>query len=243
MEYKVKLKRTSIEDFEKDRNNTAILTLQAKDSFQLPKTCEVKLFLSKNATLGLGKSLIRYAHEKRKVGHHWHLDPIRPNESLVQTLGIYVLPDSVEPIVGSNDNGNINNSIQENIIYEYGTESYNFPLEHEYGTIEDFEKDDDNVALFRVFDGKGNDVSEQCRYILIWLNTNAMLGLGTELIRLAHNFEEGKTVNIEPVTAKEAKQSMGIFLTPESCELTIECKSFDPIEKYLEKYEQEQKDK
>lgn len=109
--------------------------------------------------------------------------------------------------------------------------------------IEDFQETGDNVALFRVFDEHGNDISDQCQYIIIGLSTNAMLGLGTELIRLAHNFDEGKTVTIEPVTAKEAKQSMGIFLTPESCELTIECKSFDPIEKYLEKYEQEQKDK
>jgi len=106
--------------------------------------------------------------------------------------------------------------------------------------IEDFEKDDDNIALFRVFDKNNNDISEQCQYIEIWLGTNAMLGLGTELIRLAHNFEEGKIVTIEPASEKEAKQSMGIFLTPDSCEFTIECKSFEPLEQYLEKYSQEE---
>lgn len=102
--------------------------------------------------------------------------------------------------------------------------------------IEDFQVTGDNIGLFRVFDLEGNDISGQCGYIIIYMSGNAMLGLGTELIRLAHNFEEGKEVTIEPITENEAKQSMGMYLTPDSCLLTIVAKSFEPIEKYLEKY-------
>jgi len=118
---------------------------------------------------------------------------------------------------------------------------YEIKIPAEHGEIEDFEKSDDNIALFRVLDKNGKDISQECVYVEIWLSENAMLGLGTELIRLAHNFEEGKSITIEPSTEKEAKQEMGIFLTPDSCELTIFCKSFEPIEQYLTKYVQKNK--
>ena len=58
-----------------------------------------------------------------------------------------------------------------------------------------------------------------------------------ELIRLAHNFEEDKEVHIVPASKeKGAEQSMGIFLTPDSCGLTIKCEHFESIDKHLEEY-------
>ena len=103
--------------------------------------------------------------------------------------------------------------------------------------LEDFEKNDANLACFKVFDRQGNDISKQVQYVTIFLSKNAMLGLGTELIRLAYNFEEGKEVHVIPASKETgAEQSMGIFLTPDSCELTIRCEHFEPIEKYLEEY-------
>ena len=115
--------------------------------------------------------------------------------------------------------------------------NYEVIIPREYGQIEDFEKNDANIACFKVFDKQGNDISDQVRYVTIFLSKNAMLGFGTELIRLAHNFKEGKEVHIMPASKeKGAEQSMGIFLTPASCELTIKCEHFEPIEKYLEEY-------
>ncbi len=94
-----------------------------------------------------------------------------------------------------------------------------------------------NIALFKVFNKQGNDISDQVQYVTIFLSKKAMLGLGTELIRLAHNFEEGKEIHITPASKeKGAQQSMGIFLTPDSCELIIKCVHFEPIDKYLEEY-------
>ena len=101
--------------------------------------------------------------------------------------------------------------------------------------VEDFQKTGDNVALFRIFDLEGNDVSDQYRHIIFLISGNAMRGLGKELIRLAHNFEEGKSVSIKPSTKNKVQQEMGMFLMPNSCELTIVCKDFDPVEKYLDK--------
>jgi hypothetical protein len=93
-----------------------------------------------------------------------------------------------------------------------------------------------NIALFQVFDENDGEVSAKVRYVKIWLSKNAMFGLGTELIRLAHHFEEGNEITIKPTIAKTGlKQVMGIYLTPDSCPLTIKCQSFEPIEKILEK--------
>ena len=67
-------------------------------------------------------------------------------------------------------------------------------------------------ACFNIFNTQGDDISDQIRYVTIFLSKNALLGLGTELIRLAHNFEEGKKVRIIPASKeKGAEQSMGIF--------------------------------
>lgn len=120
-------------------------------------------------------------------------------------------------------------------------QNYEITIPREYGHIEDYASADDNIARFTVFDKQGNDISDQVMYITIFLSKNAMLGLGTELIRLAHNFEEDKEVHIIP-TSKEkgAQQSMGIFLTPESCELIIKCESFEPIDTILEEYKKKQ---
>ncbi len=114
---------------------------------------------------------------------------------------------------------------------------YEISIPREYAVAEDFEKNDSNLACFKVLDKQANDISDQIRYITIFLSENAMLGLGTELIRLAHNYEEGKEIHIIPASKeKGAEQSMGVYLTPDSCELIIRCQHFESIEKYLEEY-------
>lgn len=112
------------------------------------------------------------------------------------------------------------------------------------GEIEDYDENDNNVACFNVYDEQGNNINDQIRYIIMFLSTNAMLGLGTELIRLANNYEEGKEVHILPASKKRgAEQSMGIYLTPDSCELIIKCQSFKSIQELLEDYTAERKNK
>ncbi len=102
----------------------------------------------------------------------------------------------------------------------------------------------DNMILFRVYDENDEDISAKCIYVIIYLTKNAKIGLGTELIRLAHNFEDGKEVHIVPSTKEKGPQeSMGIYLTPDSCKLTIKCTPFPPIEECLKEWEQEHKAK
>lgn len=54
------------------------------------------------------------------------------------------------------------------------------------------------------------DISHEAS-IEIYLSQNAMLGLGTELIRLAHTFHTGKHVHLEPCDKKSQVQRLGFF--------------------------------
>lgn len=67
------------------------------------KDYTIQLSMSRNALLGLGTELIRWAHKKDQINKHWHIDPIRANSGAVQTLGIYLTPESVELIICSNN--------------------------------------------------------------------------------------------------------------------------------------------
>ena len=99
---------------------------------------------------------------------------------------------------------------------------------------ENFEKDDDNMGAVIVLDQKGNDISEGCR-VQLNLSKNGLLGLGTELIRLAHNFRDGKHAHIRrSITKDDACQTMGIFLTPKSSELIVVCNQYGKLDDYLE---------
>lgn len=111
---------------------------------------------------------------------------------------------------------------------------YEIHIPTETDCLEDFEKDNDNIALFRVFDEQNKDISEECVYVEMWLSKNGMIGLGTALIRLAHNFEKNKEIFIAPSSKeKGTRQSMGIFLTPDSSELVICCADLGLLDDYV----------
>ncbi len=98
---------------------------------------------------------------------------------------------------------------------------------------EEYEKNDDNVGEVVVFNNEGKDISGEC-CVQLTLTKNGLLGLGSELIKLAHNFRDGKHFHIHQSTTKDdACQTMGIFLTPKSSELIITCGEYGKIDDYL----------
>lgn len=101
---------------------------------------------------------------------------------------------------------------------------------------DDFEKQANNVGVLQIYDDKGNNITESSKASL-FLSKNALLGLGTELIRLAHNYQEGRHYHIEPANEEMMVQTLGIFLTPESSELIVGCSEEDVIDKYFEEAE------
>jgi hypothetical protein len=99
---------------------------------------------------------------------------------------------------------------------------------------DEFERNADNVCAVQVTDSLGNDVSNEFK-VQLFLNENALLGLGTELIRLAHKYREGKHFHLEPAEVDNMCQRMGIFLTPNSSKLTISCSDNNQIDEYFKK--------
>lgn len=99
---------------------------------------------------------------------------------------------------------------------------------------DEFEEKADNVAVVDVYDNNGNRINDKVK-VQIYLSKNALLGLGTELIRLAHNYAEGKHYHITPAEKEMICQRMGIFLTPDSSELIITCCNNKIIDDYFEK--------
>ena len=108
---------------------------------------------------------------------------------------------------------------------------YIIDLDNDFDKEEAFEITGDNIALVSVMDSSGNDITPNCR-VQITLSKNALLGLGTELIRLAHDYGNGEHFHIEPINKECVVQSKGIMLHPESCELILGCGDFDSFTEY-----------
>jgi hypothetical protein len=236
MNYSVGPRKTGyLEHFEKNNDNTAEIAIRGKNRLNITHKCKVEISISKNGMIGLAKELIRETFEANPLTPI-HFYPARPNHGIVQTVGILLVPNSAEPIMDFWEVGQLNNyKISRTFIAN--PQHFSYTISEKPEELEDFEKANDNICQFKVFDENSNDISSLCCYIELGLSKNAMLGLGTELIRLANNFEEGKEVHIIPASKeKGAQQAMGIFLTPDSCELVIKCEHFEPIEKILEEY-------
>ncbi len=108
---------------------------------------------------------------------------------------------------------------------------YNIDIEND--ADDKFEAKADNVAVFQIFDDKGNDITASSKANL-FLSKNALLGLGTELIRLAHNFQDGKHLHLEPTEKDMMVQRLGIFLTPDSGKIVVGCGEMKTIDEYFE---------
>ncbi|QFF99014.1 hypothetical protein PB01_09315 [Psychrobacillus glaciei] len=108
---------------------------------------------------------------------------------------------------------------------------YIIDLSSDVDNEEDFEMTGDNIALINVMDMSGDEITQNCR-VQITLSKNALLGLGTELIRLAHEYKDSKHFHIEPINKEYVVQSKGIMLHPESCELILGCGDFDSFTEY-----------
>jgi hypothetical protein len=100
-----------------------------------------------------------------------------------------------------------------------------------YKHVEEFETNNDNIAKVRIFNKQGQDITNQCT-VSILLTKNALIGLGSELIRLAYAFEDGKHSHLEPMTQDNVVQDMGIILVPNSAELIITCADLGTVADY-----------
>lgn len=107
-----------------------------------------------------------------------------------------------------------------------------YEIELDNDAYDTFEQSADNVAEIKVYTQNRQDITNNA-HIEMFLSRNALLGLGTELIRMAHKFREGKHVHLEPVDDDMQVQRMGIFLTPNSSKVMICCSNNKCIDEYL----------
>jgi len=83
----------------------------------------------------------------------------------------------------------------------------------------------DNVGLIKILN---NDK------VMLSLSRNAMLGLGQQLIKLAHfNYEDGYHVHIDPCERNYLPQALGFFSHPESAEFILCCSDFEGIDELI----------
>ncbi|EIT86170.1 hypothetical protein A374_06211 [Fictibacillus macauensis ZFHKF-1] len=108
----------------------------------------------------------------------------------------------------------------------------NYLIDLENDENDDFERLADNVGVLQVFDSNGNEITKSSK-VSLFLSKNALIGLGTELIRLAHNYKEGKHHHIDPASKEMMVQTLGVFLTPDSCELIVGCSDEKVIDDYF----------
>lgn len=101
MKYEVSIpKKQDSESFEKKKDNIGMFYIQKIDGVN-NKTCKIELSMSKSAMLELGKELIRDALEDSSDILHFY--PTRPDSGITETLGVFLHPNSVEPIVIDDD--------------------------------------------------------------------------------------------------------------------------------------------
>ncbi len=108
---------------------------------------------------------------------------------------------------------------------------YTFDLDND--SNDNFERNGDNICRIYVFD-KDKKIINNCT-VQIFLSKNGLIGMGTELIRLAHKFYVGKHIHMDPPSEKEdIVQRLGVYLTPESTPTIVLCEQGEDIDEILE---------
>jgi hypothetical protein len=95
---------------------------------------------------------------------------------------------------------------------------------------EAFESNSDNILRVKVKSDVGYDITGR---VYLEMSKNALLGLGTELIRLAHKFEDGLHTHLYPIDEGLITQKLGVYVLPDSSELVISCTEFKAIDEYI----------
>lgn len=189
---------------------------------------KVVLEMSKEAMIGFGISAIRL-EEGLPENYDIRIEPLG-SCCANQHMGFFLTPDSPQLFIYGKEYGDLKeNSI--NIVHDIGDKN-KATNKNNIDMLVDLEWDDDyyemynigfnNVARIRVYEDEEELISK--RDIAFILSENAFLGLGTSLLRIAHNYKEG---NSYVASSIEQNKEIGFYLTNESQILEIRCKSFE----------------
>ena len=114
---------------------------------------------------------------------------------------------------------------------------YTLNLKNSKNASEAFEASDENIAELRIqLPGSTKMVSGSQYKVELSMTADAMLGLGTELIRSAHrlkNSAEAEFHHLQPINVNNTCQQLGIYLTTNSCQLLVADKDLGTVEKQI----------
>lgn len=109
---------------------------------------------------------------------------------------------------------------------------YEIDIENDQNELEEYEKSGKNVLEVVVYDKTGKMINDSLT-VGLSLSQDALLGLGTELIRLAHKYKEGRHYHLDPAEKEMIVQRLGVFSAPNSQELIICCADMKTIDEYF----------
>lgn len=214
-----------------NRNNDNISEICILNNDYNIDEVKVVLELSKEAMIGIGNQFIRLEQKGIPDEIDIRTEPLKTSWGANQPLGFYLTPDSATLFVyhkeyGTLEDNNINRfSLDKGFknIYKLN-EPYLVDLEWDDDYLESYQLGLNNIGSLKIFH-EGKNITNRSE--VIWrLSNNALLGFGMEIIRLAHNFEEDKEYNTK------RDNNLGMYLTNNSPELIVRCKTFKKIYEY-----------
>ncbi len=120
------------------------------------------------------------------------------------------------------------------------SQKYIIDLVHNDEKLEVFEIEDKNLLEVKVQLPGPKIVSGSDYKVILNLSADAMIGMGTELIRKGMRLKEQGKPNIQefehiqPLSINNTCQKIGIYLTPESCELLVSGKDFGKVDEVIQ---------
>lgn len=192
---------------------------------------KVILELSKEAMIGLGSQFIRLKQKGIPDEIDIRTEPLKTSWGAGQPLGFYLTPDSATLFVYHKEYGTLKDNNISKFLCDKGfkniyklNEPYLLDLEWDDNYLESYQLGFNNIGSLKIFYGD-RDITH-CKEIIWRLSNYALLGFGMEIIRLAHNFEENKEYSVRK------DNNLGIYLTNNSPELIVRCKTFKGISEY-----------
>lgn len=96
---------------------------------------------------------------------------------------------------------------------------------------EDFKENEKNLLKVRIQLPSGEMISNSQYRVELRLSRDAMIGLGTELVRAASKQSQDLNFwHLHPSDNQLATQILGVFLHPESCELLVSEDDFGDLD-------------
>ncbi|MGF6907307.1 hypothetical protein [Fusobacterium sp. PH5-44] len=115
---------------------------------------------------------------------------------------------------------------------------YEIDLESNFELIEEYEENEDNIMVLKVYDDDNNDVTVG-KTVKMFLSKNAMLGLGINLIRESEKFRDQKRFYLDPTeTLENISTNLGVILGPGSSNFIVGSEKMENIKDYLKEIDE-----